>query len=450
MPNTLAADLNETIRRDNPYVYQMLSELGRELYFPKGILTQTAEAKQKATRYNVTIGIARENGQAMHLLAVMKHFAGLSPDEVLPYAPSPGRPDLRAKWKELLYQKNPLLRSRQVSLPVVTSGITHGLSIIADMLVDRENVLLLPDKLWGNYNMIFGIRRGANIVKYPFFGEKTGLDIEGFRQVALARAGGRKIIVLLNFPNNPTGYSPTEAEATAICDTLQIAADRGCNVVAVCDDAYFGLFYEPNVLKESLFARLADLHERILAVKLDGATKEDYVWGLRLGFITLATKTATPALYEALEKKIGGCIRGTISNCSHAAQSILLKAMSDVAYGPQRLEKFEVLRRRADKVKEVLSQERFSAAWTPYPFNSGYFMCLKLTGLNAELFRLRLLEKYGVGVIATAETDIRVAFSCVEEQDIPDLFEQMFLCAQEMASDGASLAQAAPQGAFEE
>ncbi|MBU4198479.1 MAG: aminotransferase class I/II-fold pyridoxal phosphate-dependent enzyme [Verrucomicrobia bacterium] len=450
MPNTLAADLNETIRRANPYVYQMLSELGRELYFPKGILTQTAEAKQKATRYNVTIGIARENGQAMHLLAVMKHFAGLSPDEVLPYAPSPGRQELRAKWKELLYQKNPLLRSRQVSLPVVTSGITHGLSIIADMLVDRENVLLLPDKLWGNYNMIFGVRRGANIVKYPFFGEKTGLDVAGFRQVALDRVGGRKIIVLLNFPNNPTGYSPTEAEATAICDTLQIVADRGCNVVAVCDDAYFGLFYEANVLKESLFAQLADLHERILAVKLDGATKEDYVWGLRLGFITLATKTSTPALYEALEKKIGGCIRGTISNCSHAAQSILLKAMSDVTYGPQHLENFEVLRRRAAKVKEVLSQERFSAAWTPYPFNSGYFMCLKLTGLNAELFRLRLLEKYGVGVIATAETDIRVAFSCVEEQDIPDLFDQMFKCAQEMASDGASLAQAAPQGAFEE
>src|SRR3990172_7065994 len=96
MPSTLAAELNKTLQRDNPHVYQMLSELGRGLYFPKGILTQTAEARQKATRYNATIGIARENGQAMYLPAVMKHFAGLSPDEVLPYAPSPGRPDLRA------------------------------------------------------------------------------------------------------------------------------------------------------------------------------------------------------------------------------------------------------------------------------------------------------------------------------------------------------------------
>ena len=97
MPNQLAVELNETIRRDNPYILLMLSELGRELFFPKGILTQTAEAKQKATRYNATIGIAKENGQAMHLGSVMKHFDGISADEALPYAPTPGRPDLRAE-----------------------------------------------------------------------------------------------------------------------------------------------------------------------------------------------------------------------------------------------------------------------------------------------------------------------------------------------------------------
>ena len=45
------------------------------------------------------------------------------------------------------------------------------------------------------------------------------------------------------------------------------------------DDAYFGLVYEDNVFKESIFARLAGLSENIMAVKLDGPTKEDYVWG---------------------------------------------------------------------------------------------------------------------------------------------------------------------------
>ena len=39
------------------------------------------------------------------------------------------------------------------------------------------------------------------------------------------------------------------------------AADAGTNLLVLCDDAYFGLFYEVDVLPESLFARLAGRHE---------------------------------------------------------------------------------------------------------------------------------------------------------------------------------------------
>jgi len=433
MSNQLAVELNEIIRRDNPFVFGMLSELGRELFFPKGILTQTAEAKQKATRYNATIGIAKESGQAMHLDSVMKHFAGISADETLPYAPSPGRPDLRAKWKDLLVGKNPSLGSKVVSLPVVTSGITHGLSIVADMFVERGDLVLLPEMYWGNYNMIFGVRRSATTDHYPLFStDGSGFDTEGFRRAILKRAPEKKLVVVLNFPNNPTGYSVTEAEAAAICSTLKEAAENDCDIVAVCDDAYFGLFYEPDVSKESLFVRLADLHENILAIKLDGATKEDYVSGLRVGFLTYGIQGASAGTYEALEKKTGGIIRGTISNCAHHSQSILLKAMADKDYARQRQEKFAIMSARAAAVKRILTQDRFAAAWTPYPFNSGYFMCVRLKDLDAEAFRIHLLEEYGIGVIAAGRSDIRVAFSCIEEAEIAPLFDAMFECAQEM------------------
>ena len=436
MPNPLATELNEIIGRDNPNVFGMFSELGRELFFPKGILTQSAEAKQKANRYNATIGIAKESGHAMHLPAVMACFEGLDADQVLTYAPSPGRPDLRAKWKELLVEKNPTLAGQNVSLPVVTSGITHGLSIVGDMFLDSGDVLLLPDMFWGNYNMIFKVRRGATIAHYPFFAENgRGIDTQGFRESILkhSASGSGKIVVLLNFPHNPSGYSITQAEGEAIRDALREAAqENNCKIVAVSDDAYFGLFYEPEVMKESLFTRLADCHENILAVKLDGATKEDYVWGLRVGFITFGVKGGSRDTYEAMEKKTGGLIRGTISNCPHHSQAILLKAMSDGDYARQRREKFALMSARAAKVKEVLSQDRFADAWTPYPFNSGYFMCVKLNGLDGEAFRVRLLEEYGIGVIASGGSDIRIAFSCLEEADIGPLFDAIFECVEDI------------------
>ena len=106
-------------------------------------------------------------------------------------------------------------------------------------------------------------------------------------------------------PNNPTGYSITAEEADKIVAALCEAADDGRNLIVVTDDAYFGLFYEDDVLRESLFSRLAGCHERIMAVKVDGPTKEEYVWGLRTGMLTFGAKAflSDEALYGALEKR---------------------------------------------------------------------------------------------------------------------------------------------------
>jgi hypothetical protein len=58
-----------------------------------------------------------------------------------------------------------------------------------------------------------------------------------------------------------------------------------------------------------------------------------------------------------------------------------------------------------------------------YPFIAGYFMCIRVKGVPAEKLRLHLLEKYGIGVIAMGQSDIRVAFSCLELDQIEPLFE---------------------------
>jgi len=429
--NPLAQALNQTIEEHAPAVMRMLSRLGKQLYFPKGILTQTAEAKEKATRFDATIGEARELRRSMGLSSITRHFADLNPDDALPYASSYGRADLRSAWLAEVREKNPSLRDIPVSLPVVTAGITHGLSTVADLFVDEGDVLLLPDQLWGNYRMIFGVKRGARVETYPLLDLEDGFAVEGLRAALRAHVGAEKLLVLFNFPNNPTGYSVTVAEAESIRTLLVDTAEGGCDVVAICDDAYFGLFYDDHVLKESLFTRLASAHPRLLAIKLDGASKEDYAWGLRVAFMTYAIAGGAAA-YEALEKKTGGCIRGTISNAPNLSQALVLRAMSDSGYRAQKAEKFAVLAGRATKVRELLAQPRFAQAWKLYPFNSGYFFTVRLEGLDAEQYRVKLLDDYQVGVIATSDTDIRVALSCVDEGELEDLLEAMLACALEM------------------
>ena len=437
--NPLASELNKDLKAGNPYILEMLSNVGRQLFFPKGILSQSAEAKESAHRINATIGIAKEEGHTMRLKALTAPLSGLRPVETLTYAPSFGIPQLRGAWKDALYHKNPTLADYPVTLPVVTCGITHGVSLIADMWLDPGDVVLLPEKMWGNYNLIMGVRRGIDLRTFETFTSDGGYNIAAL-EAALQKTAAEKskVAVLLNFPHNPTGYTVTEDEARAIVQLLTRAAAEGCQVLAICDDAYFGLVYEPGVLRESLFAHLCGRHPRLLPIKLDGATKEDYAWGLRVGFITYGPMVDgdPAAAANALERKTAGAVRGSISNASHLGQTLLLKALEDPEYGAQKAAKFAVLKERALKVKAVATRDKYRAAWELYPFNSGYFMCLRLKTVDAETLRCHLLATYGVGLIALGQTDMRVAYSCLDVDNVEELFETIYKGIRDIATKG--------------
>ncbi len=436
--NPIARELNAVIKNANPHIIEMFSKTGKRLFFPKGILSQAAEAKEKARpEFNATIGIATENLGTMHLPSVVSGFDTkiLPPENTLPYAPSFGILELRKVWKDNLYKKNPSLIGKSISLPVVTNGITHAISVFADMFLDPDDVVIFPDKMWGNNNLIMTVRKDARIAQYAMFNDQGGFNIEAFENCARKEAEtNSKITVPLNFPNNPTGYTINEKEADQIVAILSDIAENGTNVITISDDAYFGLFYEDDPIKESIFSKLCDIHPRVLAIKMDGATKEMFVWGLRVGFITYGTVFSGEerTFYEALEKKTAGNIRGAISNGCHLSQTIVLNALKSENMEKERLEKVAVLKKRANMVKKVLKNPDYEDMWEIYPFNSGYFMCLRLKTVEAEPLRQYLLEKYKIGLISTGKYDIRIAFSSVDEENIPVLFDLLYRGVKDM------------------
>ncbi|UVI28669.1 aminotransferase class I/II-fold pyridoxal phosphate-dependent enzyme [Paenibacillus spongiae] len=429
--NPLAQQLNTTIEQENAHVYAMLSNLGKAIYFPKvGILSQSAEAKTKAKKFNATIGIALEDGQPMHLKVIQDTLSAYNPKDIYEYAPPAGKPELRAAWRAKMLKENPSLEGVSYGNPIVTNALTHGLSIVADLFADSGDAVIYPDKNWENYELTFGIRRGAEVVEYPLYNDDMRFNSAGLREALLARKGKGKAIVLLNFPNNPTGYTPGPQEGDEIVAAIRDAAEAGVNVVAVTDDAYFGLFFEDS-LQESLFGKLARVHPRVLAIKVDGATKEEYVWGFRVGFITYAGQS--DAMLSALEQKTLGIIRATISSGPHPSQTFVLRALQSPEFEAQKAEKFNIMKTRANRVKDLLDSGRYGDVWSYYPFNSGYFMCLKLNTVDAETVRQRLLDEYGVGTIALGETDLRVAFSCIEEPNLEELFDTIYKAVQDVA-----------------
>ncbi|MCK5282634.1 MAG: aminotransferase class I/II-fold pyridoxal phosphate-dependent enzyme [Nanoarchaeota archaeon] len=426
--NPQAEELNEIIKNSSEAVYDLLSEKGKAIFFPKkGILAQTAEAKGK--KINATIGAAIEDdGSPMRLKSIEKEI-NIEPKNAFPYAPSFGRQDLRERWKEMIYEKNPALKGKEMSLPIVTNALTHGLSMIGYLFVDEGDKIISPDLFWGNYKLVFINGYGAKLNTFRLF-KDGGFDANCLRNKLKEERAGKKIL-LLNFPNNPTGYTLKTEEVKKIVSIIKESADEGNKILVIIDDAYFGLVYENGIEKESIFSYLADIHENVLAVKIDGATKEDYVWGFRVGMITYAIKNSSKEMYAALESKTAGAVRGNISNASNLSQSLVLKAFTSATYPDEKKSKYELLKSRYDEVKKVLEDEKYKEFFRALPYNSGYFMCIKLKeGLDAEKIRQTLLQKYDTGIISMPPI-IRIAFSAVAKENIKQLFENIHSACKE-------------------
>lgn len=416
--NPIALELNDQIRDTAPSVFTLLSELGKRIYLPKGILSQTAEANTKAHRFNATRAIASEDGDMMHLVVSRELVPELTLEGIFGYAPVLGQPELRDAWRTHLLKENPSLTEATLSLPIVTSGMTHGFSLIAELFVDSGDTLVLSDKIWGNYRLIFETKAGAAIQTYPFFNASKRFNTHDFRET-LTNTTGEKLLVLLNFPHNPTGYAINRTEAQRIVSAIVARADAGCHILVMVDDAYSGLWYDTSVMHESLFGLLVGCHPNVVPVKIDGATKEEYAWGLRVAFMTFGLETAA---MQPIEQKLSGLIRTNTSGASQVSQTLILEAMKAQGYAEQKQRNYEILKGRALKVKKVASDSRYAQLWDVYPSHAGYFTCLNLKSGDAERVRQHLLDEHGIGTIALGETELRVAYSCLEESDIETVF----------------------------
>ena len=424
--NPIAENLNQTIVSQNKAVFSLFSSLGKNLFFPKGIMSQSQEAKEKAFLYNATIGIATDKEGPLAFKSILKYFSNLDKKNLFPYAPSYGLKLLRQAWKKRLNEVCPFLKEQSFSLPIVTSGLTHGLSIVGDLFMEEGDRLILPNQIWGNYNLIFGIRRQVKLDFFNFF-EKNNFNLTAFEAAIDKQATVKKEIkILLNFPNNPTGYMISKESALGIKEVLHQKASEGLSILILLDDAYFSIYYEKESYEDSLFSELCNLHENLLAVKIDGISKEFFAWGFRIGFLTYGVKSAKEDLYQAIESKTGGAIRGNLSNVSLPSQSLILDLLNNNAYQNDFKKNYEELKQRYLEVKRVLKTNDYQDAFLPYPFNAGYFMLVQLNaGLDAETLRKKLLEK-GIGVIAIGSRDIRIAFSCLEKEVIESFFNSIY------------------------
>ena len=409
------------------------SKLGENIILPQDVLIQSKETAAIPGAINATIGIATSNKKAMALPSINKVITEINNSEYLPYSPTPGLPKMRELWKEKILADNPSINKDFLSLPMVTTGITQGIDIAANLFSESGDALLLPNLFWQNYAQIYTIKLGNKIYKYNQFDENNEFSISNFKET-LYSIKEDKISLILNFPNNPTGYTPSDVELNSLVHVISTYAKENKNkqLIIVSDDAYFGLFFEKNHKTPTLSAtyKLTE-NENCLIVKLDGITKEFYSWGLRVGFITYYTKN--DELRKILLEKTQGYLRSTTSSPSNLSQQIAVRLLENKQSLEEKAINDKIIEERYDELKQAISKENLNSLVTVLPFNSGYFFTIKLpSNINAHEFRLKFLNEYKYGVYSMNDDHIRIAFSCLDKELIPELINKFKECIKQI------------------
>ena len=441
-------------------LYNAFSDIGKRIFLPEGIFYWAGRAKNEAELIG-TIGAAYgfekdfiDGGNSEWLPCYLKEiteYSSLSVKQIVPYASIGGLKETRKIWKNwiihksLYSEKDEALLSRldkYITTPVITGGVTNGIFQGCTLFLNPNDYIIVPNKRWGNYDNIISKFIGAKVKTFDFF-KKNEINIEGLKvtinEIAKIQ---EKVVILLNFPNNPTGYVPTEKEGLNIVDTLKdCQMSHNKPIIILIDDAYEPYIFEDNVLNKSIFYDLHQLDENVIPIKLDGITKELLIYGGRIGFITLGIKPSwigneeeLEALKNELHNKFEGFNRSTISNCNHFYQVLTHKLF---------LEKgIEQIIQSRDAVKNLLKNRYECINFELRKINNpnisidpnsgGFFLFVNLNPnqIKATEFADRLLKEYKVGIIPIEKLDenvngIRIAYCSIDLSKIPELVKRI-------------------------
>lgn len=426
------------------------SDYGRMIFNPTGIFYWTGRSKTEA-KINATIGAAKgkrsvvfDDGDdtkiTLCIPSIQQNFPGLGVEEIFPYAPEVGLPAFRQAWKSWMLKKAGASASRlekQMTLPMIMPGITGALSICLRMFVDPGKAIITPDKRWENYDNMFDRNLFLKVEEFPGF-DGQDFNLQGMLD-AINRVWKTQDVatVVLNFPNNPTGYCPPKTAAQAIVNAVHaLVANTSKKLVILLDDAYEGYVYDEDAEPWSLFY-LFEPRANFLPVKLDGISKELLWYGARIGAITLAlpdewsNKADRADIEKEIENKFRGIVRNTVSNCSMVAQSAAVKALQNLdVVMAERQRAIDELKHRYDVIKSELAKIKTDLL-SPDPFQGGFFCFVNLapkSGLKADDVCDHLLKAYQVGAVPLVRGDIngiRLAFCGVDAADIPELVQSL-------------------------
>lgn len=305
------------------------------------------------------------------------------------YSANSGLAELKTEISEYINRKNSLNYDPDDEI-IVTVGGSEAIDISIRALLNPGDEALIVEPCFVCYVPIVELTGGVPVIINTRREDKFKLTPELLRE----KITDKTKLLILPFPNNPTGAIMTREDLEKIADVL-----KDTNIMILSDEIYSELTYGR---KHCSIAEIEGMRERTILI--NGFSKAFAMTGWRLGYLAAPRQIVTQIL--KIHQYMIMC-SPTISQ--YAAIEALRNCEREVK---NMVAEYNIRRRLIVESFNKMGLECFDPEGAFY-----IFPCIKNTGLSSEEFCEKLLENQKVAVVPgnafgeSGEGFIRVSYA---------------------------------------
>lgn len=255
---------------------------------------------------------------------------------------------------------------------IVTVGGSEAIDLAMRSIIDKGDEVIIPTPSFVSYEPLAIMAGATPVILETSFEDEFKIKPEKLKSLITERT---KMIVL-SYPNNPTGAIMTKEELEEIAKIL-----RDTNIIVLSDEIYAEMTYGS---KHCSIANLDGMRER--TVIINGFSKAYAMTGWRLGWLCAPAPIAEQMLklhqYEIMCSPITSQFAGI---------SALKNGDEDIAY----------MTAEYDKRRKIIYDKLLSMGIESFEPKGAFYIFPKISqfGLSSEKFCTELLARYHVAIV---------------------------------------------------
>jgi aminotransferase len=332
------------------------------------------------------------------------------------YTANAGLKELRVEITRYL-QRRMGLNYDPLTEVLVTVGGSEAIDMCVRALVAPGDEVIIPEPCFVCYDPITTLSGGVPVHIACRAEDDFRLTADALRAAITPRTK----LLILPFPNNPTGAVMERADLEAIAEVL-----RGTDILVLSDEIYSELNYGLN--RHVSIATLPGMAERTVVV--NGFSKSYAMTGWRLGY------ACGPApILRVMTKIHQSAIMSAPTTSQYAAIVALRECDGEIEHMK---EEYNMRRRLVVKGFNDMGLDCFEPRGAFY-----VFPCIRSTGMTSQEFCTRLLEAKHVAIVpgdafgASGEGYCRVSYAYSVEH-LQEALRRIADFVRELRADGAA------------